>query len=813
MMQRPLIGRSSEITLARELLLDIGVPWLTLTGTGGVGKTHLALSLANLISEDYELAAFVPLAALDDPDLVLPSIAHSLGLAEPSERALVAYLDGFDAPKRLLLLIDNCEHVAPGFEVAGHLLTSSPGVQVVATSRAPLHLAEEHCLPLAPFDLPASGDSFEKIRRSESVQFFMTRARSSRPGIEISELNAGVIADICARLDGLPLAMELAAARLRMISPEALRHLLTDRLDVLVGGPRDAPERQRTLRNAINWSYDLLSDDEQQFLETVSVFAGGFMLDACSAVTGQDTMAVLERIAALVDHGLIAPVGSGEHPRFRLLATIREFALERLDLRGRTAKVRAAHARHYAELAMQVAPELTGPNQGIWARRLELDLNNFRAANAWLTQCDPSDPEAAKLRVRLANDLWRFWVTRGLLIEGRSWLEAAIHAPGFALVDLELQAQAHQQLGNMALDQGDLDTAQEHFEMNRAICDATGNEGGLASANNGLGLVAYYRGDHAEARHRHELALGIRRGLTDQVGLGNSLNNLGVTANAERSYDRAAEYIREGLTVRQANGDHGAVGYSLYALADTAFAQGRLDEARLLLNQCLDTFTQVGDQLGIAYVRSSLGYLAHDEHHDVEAAASFGEALGIRKALGDRRGCLESIEGIAAVLGALSHAALGVTLFAVAATIRQQFGLPNRPIDAERHARELKELRASLGRTSFAIAWTSGEVLPLDLAINRALSAAETVKQEQAEKRTSRATDAQDRPVPLRTASLTRRERDVLRLLTEGKANAEIAEELFIGQRTVETHVGNILTKLDVKSRSAAVAVAILERL
>jgi non-specific serine/threonine protein kinase len=403
-------------------------------------------------------------------------------------------------------------------------------------------------------------------------------------------------------------------------------------------------------------------------------------------------------------------------------------------------------------------------------------------------------------------------VTRGLLSEGRSWLEAAINAPGFALVDRSLQARAHQQLGNMALDQGDLDAAQAHFEANRDICEETGNQTGLASANNGLGLVAYYRGDYAEARHRHEIALGIRRHLTDPVGLGNSLNNLGVTSNAERNYDIAADFIREGMAVRQANGDHGAVGYSMYALADGAFSQNRLDEARLLFNQCLDLFNQVGDQLGIAYVRSSLGYLAHDEHRDAEAAACFAEALSIRKGLGDRRGCLESIEGIAAVLGALSHDELGVTLFAVTSAIRQRYGLPNRPIDAERHARELKELRARLGLSRFATAWTAGEILPLDLAINRALAAADSVIREQSQSRGGAARGEQDQPSPKRTGALTRRERDVLRLLTQGKSNSEIANELFIGQRTVDSHVSNILTKLDVKSRSAAVAIAILER-
>ncbi len=459
MLQRPLIGRDRQIAFARRLLLEDGVPWLTLTGTGGVGKTHLALSIGNQIAQEYDQVAFVPLAGISDPLLVQPSIAHALGLGEAAETALIDYLESFDAPHRTLFVIDNCEHVASGFDQVAVLLNAAAGVQVLAPSRAPLRLSDEQILPLSPLALPSTGGSFDNLRNAESVHFFVSRAGTSRPGFELTPENGPVIADICARLDGLPLAMELAAARLRVMSAEALAALLDERLDVLVDGPRDAPERQRTLRNAISWSYQLLSPEEQDFLRKSSVFSGTFDLAAAAAVAECTLPVALDRIAMLVDHGLLVPTGMGDQARFRQLVTIRDFTRAELLEHDPDRRAFDAHAAYYLDLAHRIAPELTGPDQGIWARQLELELNNFRAANTWLGARPLDDLEALAGRTKLAIDLWRFWVARGMLSEGRSWAEAVTLHTAFDQMEPVLRATAFQHLGNMALDQGDLDAA------------------------------------------------------------------------------------------------------------------------------------------------------------------------------------------------------------------------------------------------------------------------------------------------------------------------------------------------------------------
>lgn len=810
MLQRPLIGRETHIALARHLMLENGVPWLTLTGTGGVGKTHLALSVGNQIAEHYDQVVFVPLAAISDAALVQPSVAFALGLPESDESTLSDFLDSFDAPNRLLLVIDNCEHVASGLDVVAQLLNAAPGVQVLATSRSPLRLSDEQILPVAPLELPQGSRSFELLRNSESIHFFIARANTSSPGFELTPENAEVIAEICARLDGLPLAMELAAARLRLISPEALLGLLSDRLDVLVGGPRDAPERQRTLRKTIAWSFDLLAPDEQRFLEKMSVFSGAFDLAASAAVAECSLPFALERIAILVDHGLIVPTGSGDQARFRLLSTIREFASGALESSGNLDRSRELHARHYIALAQRIAPELTGPNQGIWARQLELELNNFRNANAWLSTRDADDLEALAARVSLAIDLWRFWVARGLLGEGRSWAEAAIASQGFPRLDPTLRARAFQHLGNMALDQGDLDAAQAGFEQNRSISTATNDRIGLASANNGLGLVALYRGDYEGSQRHHEEALAIRRTLSDSTGLGNSLNNLAMVHSTIGNYPQATAYVYEGLEVRQKAGDPGSAGYSIFVLAEIHFSQGRLGEARQLFEQSREIFGQVADQLGVAYSRCALGWIDRDERHLANAAANFSEALSIRKTLGDRRGCIEAIEGIAGVIAESNGDEGAAGLLATAEMMRTRYSLPRRPIETRMAGRDRDLLRRVLGPRRFDSAWAGGSSLSLDHAIHLAQSAAASIVDP------PESSPAGQPPRVIasgKTARLTRREREVLQLVTEGKANAEIASALFIGKRTVDTHVENILNKLEVRSRGAAIAIALQEKI
>jgi non-specific serine/threonine protein kinase len=518
----------------------------------------------------------------------------------------------------------------------------------------------------------------------------------------------------------------------------------------------------------------------------------------------------LERIAILVDHGLIVPTGSGDQARFRLLSTIKEYAGAELEASGNVDRSRELHAAHYIALAQRVAPELTGPNQGIWARQLEFELNNFRNANAWLSTRDPADLEALAARVSLAIDLWRFWVARGLLGEGRSWAEAAIAAPGFAQLDAGLRARAYQHLGNMALDQGDLDAAQAGFEQNRSISTITNDRIGLASANNGLGLVALYRGDYERSQLHHEQALAIRRELTDSTGLGNSLNNLAMVHSTLGNYERAIAYVYEGLDVRQKAGDPGSAGYSIFVLADIHFSQGRLGEARKLFEQCREIFGQVADQLGVAYSKCALGWIDREEGKLANAAANFSEALSIRKLLGDRRGCIEAIEGIAGLIAQSDGDEGAASLLATADMMRTRYSLPRRPTELRMTKRDHDLLRNSLGARRFDAAWAGGSSLSFDHAIHLAQSAAAAI----ATPSEPSGIAVQPRPISTgKTARLTRREREVLQLVTEGKANAEIASALFIGKRTVDTHVENILNKLDVRSRGAAIAIALQEKI
>jgi non-specific serine/threonine protein kinase len=802
--QKVLIGRENELSLINSLLVANGVAWLTLTGTGGVGKTHLSIEAARRLHDSFARIEFVPLASLSDPEQIVPEIARWIGLREPTTAALSAHFESLTEPRTLLLVLDNCEHVASGMMTIARLLGHSSSVQLLATSRSPLNLAGEHILPVLPLGLPERAKSLDEIKRAQSVAFFVSRARASKPGFSLNETNAQTIAEICARLDGLPLAIELAAARLRVVQPDGLLELLSDRLNVLVGGPRDAPERQRTLRDTIGWSYNLLRSDERIAMQQLAMFVGGFDLESCAAVIGVDQLIALDRVQQLVDHGLVVPVESA-HPRFRMLETIREFALEQLERSGLAEPTALAHARYFAGLARAAGNELTGPHQGEWLNRLELELHNFRLALAWTIE--RANPETLGLGLGLAGDLWRFWVSRGLLVEGRNWLKRVMDHPGFAQIALEDRARASQLLGNMALDQGDLHDAKAMYEQSLKLSTECGNPVWIASANNGLGLVAYYQADYPTSRRHHEIALQIRRGLTDRVGLGNSLNNLGVTWNAERDYERAIVYAREGLQVRRENGDTGAVGYSLYVLADIAFNQGNYAEAHQLFAQSLNVFNEVGDQLGIAYISASQAVLFHLQKDELRAAHLLAEALQIRRGLGDRRGSIECLEAIAAVLTALGKADRAVTLFAVAERAREMNGLPGRPIDIERIQRERANARNQLNDRRFATAWSAGELMTLDSAVDQTLLLLRNLLESAPSPGPN--TSA---VIPSRTAALTAREREVLELLTEGKSNAAIADALSISTRTVETHVAKILEKLDVKSRSAAVAIAVQER-
>src|SRR5919198_3449027 len=451
----PLIGREEEVTEVTTRLREESIRLLTLTGAGGTGKTRLALQVAAEVVADFKDGVFfIDLAAIVDPDLLLATVAHTLSVRERRGESLAETLTDYLRTKRVLLVLDNFEQLASAAPAVSRLLAESPRVKALVTSRAPLCLAGEHEFSVPPLTIPnlRKADPLSLLAESEAVQLFVARARAVKPEFDLTSENAPVVAEICARLDGLPLAIELGAARLRLLSPAALLARLANRLPVLSRGKRDAPARQRTLRDTIEWSYRLLDEREQRLFARLAVFAGGATIEAAEAVCARDREhagAVFDGIASLVEKSLLRPA---RESRVRVLETVREYALEKLREGGEEEFLRERHARYFLALAEEAEPQILGADQVAWLERLERERDNFRAALSW--SLDRPDSELA---LRLIGSLRRAWVARGYLSETRQWLEAALEHR--AAVRMSVEAKGRYGLGRVALVQGDYDEA------------------------------------------------------------------------------------------------------------------------------------------------------------------------------------------------------------------------------------------------------------------------------------------------------------------------------------------------------------------
>jgi predicted ATPase/DNA-binding CsgD family transcriptional regulator/transcriptional regulator with XRE-family HTH domain len=760
---RPLtsfVGREREVERIVGVLRRSEVRLVTLTGPGGVGKTRLAIAVGTAIADGFRDGVwFVDLAPLSDPGHVLAQIATALDIPIPASGAvrdaLVARLVG----AQRLLIVDNVEHVAMAATDLTGLLAACPCLAILATSRVPLHVRGEHVVVVEPLALPEEADvGIDALPQADAVALFVQRTQEVSAGVHLDTGALDAIAAICRRLDGLPLAIELAAARIRVLPPRALLGRLERSLSLLTTGARDLPARQQTLRDTIGWSYGLLSPSEQRLFRVLSVFRGGWTLEAAEAVAGasfdgcdgDDAAGVLNGLDRLIDHSLVqAREQIDGTPRYTMLETIREFALERLATSGDSEHAYRRHAMHYLPWAEQHALEaLTGAEAGA-VRLLESDVDNVRAAFGWVLAHDSPDPTLLDATLRAMGWLFGYWRARGRVSEGRRWLEMALAKPG---ASDEARAGALNGAGALAAEQSDFARAYALHEEGLAIALDSRNREQELIALWGLSRAAMWQGDFERAITAFEdgIALCHRQGRRDQ--LCNVLGNYGSMLVLMGQHDRGRRVLEEAAAMyREVYGKENSI--ILQDLAHVGLLQGDLDRARGLIDESLRMERPLGRSRFVANCLETAAFLAVLEQQPERAAR---------------------------LLGAVE-------------ALRTEIGAPRHPSRRAGHDQVVSLGRAQLSKLDWDTAWGAGEAMPVDDAIDHALASERPAE-------TESSTDV---------TGLSKRELDVLKLLAVGRSNQEIAAALFISPHTVANHVANTMDKLGVDSRTAAATWAV----
>lgn len=802
------VGREAEITEVERLLPTTRL--LTLTGPGGVGKTRLALQVAEQLLPQFAQEVWVvDLVVVSESAQVPQALAQALGIRKEADRSLLATLCEALTHRRLLLVLDNCEHlVAACAEIVVALLHACPHLTLLVTSREALGVGGELVWSVPSLSLPplslrrsAPGRSTEEVAQvgaSEAVQLFLERARAVRPAFGLTPQNAPALAEVCQRLDGIPLAIELAAARMQVLAVEQLATRLDNRFRLLTGGSRTALPRQQTLEATLAWSHDLLSEKERVLFRRASVFAGSWTLEAAEDVCVGQGIAqaeILDGLAQLVKKSLIFVEAHEPEARYRLLETVRQYGRERLGEAGEAAWIHERHLGYVLSLTRAAESKLPGAEQLIWTQRLGHEYANLRAAFDWALE---SGAEAQALE--LAAGLCRFWLVRGQEAEGMEWLEAALRRTE-RLRPTEERAQALWACGSLASRQSAYQEARRCLETSLAIFRALGNQQGAAQALCELGMLALYERDFPAARAALEEGIPVLEQAGDTWELPIALGVLSIVAFEQGDYAQARTLMERNVARARRLRNPWHLGVALTRLGELSRFEGDLVQAERCYTEALSLFQQMENINLSAMILGNLSQVALLRGDPRRAAVLELESLHLHfRYQGSKEHIYGGLVGLAGITSSLGHPRVSARLFGAAEALRETYGVVLNHTDQAQYTRDLAALRAALDESTREKAWAEGRQLSPEqaVALVDALQPAETP---------APASAVAARPAK-HLAALSAREVEVLHLLAQGLTNKQVADQLVLSRHTVHRHVANILTKLNLPSRAAAAAYA-----
>lgn len=806
------IGRKQEITRVKELLSKHRL--VTLSGTGGCGKTRLALQVASELREVFRDGIWLTeLASIAEEEFVARAAASTLALREQADQPASESLANYLKARQVLLIFDNCEHLAAAVaQLSAALLVSCPEIQIMATSREPLGVPGEMVWVVPPLSLPdpqpwrePGGDlsALTTYQQSEAIQLYAARAAAASPGFELNVENAPWVAGICRRLDGIPLAIELAAARMRAFSVRQISERLDDRFHLLTSRLRTTPLRHQTLEAALDWSFQLLSESEQIVLRRLSVFALEWTLEAAEVVCSDGSITpaeVMDDLSNLVEKSLVMADSPLTGQRYRFLETIRQYAYQKLVEAGEADQVRDNHLNYFLHWVEMNAAHLSGPDQPAWLDSFAAEHDNIRAALEW----SHSSPSRIELGLRFAAACGRFWRLHGDFSEGRERLNTMLR-----LSDPQARTNARAWAllwsARLAYLQSDYPALQAMAQESLEICRQLGPAGktGIARALDLLGELATEVGDYQTASALIEDSLNIYRSLNEKRGIAEMLMRLGWAAMRAGDYSRAESLINESLPVIRELGEKSLLGEILSGMGELAVRQGKYDQANRLLEESLALRRALNERWGVAATLGSLGWAALLQRDYERMREMMGESLTLRIEIGERGGtawCFEKLAE-ATILQAQSipnpfrRLALqrSVQVFAAAASLRAPLQSIIDPADIPEYERILADLRGVLGEPAFEAVWDKGRRLPLAEVVNLALTPALPP--------TTAASLTANQADKAKFGGLSDRERKVAVFIAQGKTNREIAEMMGVQVKTVETYVTRVLNKLNFDSR------------